>query len=226
MAEKQEKLQEVDYLEKARELADSYLLLIHRRDLLRQQYEDSQSWFYTKDEIIYKLSQGAHEESERVQTSGTSNPVERTVLNCDKVLASMNREVQTQRTEQFLEPYYKVCEDIELFEIGLRSLRGLTRIVAEQLFVDGKKQTEITGLDGKFLGRRVVEREKQQKKCWRSPQRCAGSMSRSKRLRREQKLRGSKILRWQQPPSILGKRKCTTSRLRRIFPDTQRQKNG
>lgn len=161
MAEKQKKLQEVDYLEKARELADSYLLLIHRRDLLRQQYEDSQSWFYTKDEIIYKLSQGAHEESEWVQTSGTSNPVERTVLNCDKVLASMNREVQTQRTEQFLEPYYKVCEDIELFEIGLRSLRGLTRIVAEQLFADGKKQTEITGLDGKFLGRRVVEREKE-----------------------------------------------------------------
>ena len=96
-----------------------------------------------------------------MQTSGTSNPVERTVLNCDKVLASMNREVQTQRTEQFLEPYYKVCEDIELFEIGLRSLRGLTRIVAEQLFVDGKKQVEITGLDGKLLGRRAVEREKE-----------------------------------------------------------------
>ena len=56
MAEKQEKLQEVDYLEKARELADSYLLLIHRRDLLRQQYEDSQSWFYTKDEIITELN--------------------------------------------------------------------------------------------------------------------------------------------------------------------------
>ena len=69
--------------------------------------------------------------------------------------------VQTQRTEQFLEPYYKVCEDIELFEICLRSLRGLTRIVAEQLFVDGKKQSEITGLDGKLLGRRAVEREKE-----------------------------------------------------------------
>ena len=78
---------------------------------LRQEiesYEESKSWFYTKDEIIYKLSQGAHEQSERVQTSGTSNPVERTVLNCDKVLASMNREVQSQRTEQFLEPYYRV----------------------------------------------------------------------------------------------------------------------
>ena len=153
--------EQTDYLEQAKELADSYRLLVHRRDMLRQQYEDSRSWFYTKDEIIYKLSQGAHEESERVQTSGTSNPVERTVLNCDKVLASMNREVQTQRTEQFLEPYYEVCEQIELFEIGLRSLRGQTRLVAEQLFVDGKKKSEITGADGNNLTRRNVVREKE-----------------------------------------------------------------
>lgn len=153
--------EQTDYLEQAKELADSYRLLVHRRDMLRQQYEDSRSWFYTKDEIIYKLSQGAHEESERVQTSGTSNPVERTVLNCDKVLASMNREVQTQRTEQFLEPYYEVCEQIELFEIGLRSLRGQTRLVAEQLFVDGKKQSEITGADGNNLTHRNVVREKE-----------------------------------------------------------------
>ena len=153
--------EEIDYLEKARELADSYSLLVQRRDELRRQYEESKSWFYTRDEIIYKLSQGAHEQSERVQTSGTSNPVERTVLNCDKVLASMNREVQSQRTEQFLEPYYKVCEDIELFEVGLRSLRGQTRFVAEQLFVDGKKQSEVVGMDGQPLGRRTVEREKE-----------------------------------------------------------------
>ena len=152
---------EMDYMAQAKELADSYRLLVHRRDMLRQQYEDSRSWFYTKDESIYKLSQGAHEESECVQTSGTSNPVERTVLNCDKVLASMNREVQTQRTEQFLEPYYEVCEQIELFEIGLRSLRGQTRLVAEQLFVDGKKQLEITGADGNNLTRRNVVREKE-----------------------------------------------------------------
>ena len=151
----------VDYLEKARELADSYSVLLQRRDWLRQQYEESAGWFYTRDEIIYKLSQGAHEQSERVQTSGTSNPVERTVLNCDKVLASMNREVQTQRTEQFLEPYYRTCEEIELFEVGLRSLRGQTRLVAEQLYVDGKKLTEITGLSGNLLSRRTVEREKE-----------------------------------------------------------------
>ncbi len=153
--------EEINYLEMAKELAASYRFLVHRRDMLRQQYEDSRSWFYTKEEIVYKLSQGAHEESERVQSSGLSNPVERTVLNCDKVLASMNREVQTQRTEQFLEPYYEVCEQIELFEVGLRSLRGQTRFVAEQLFVDGKKQTEITSTDGKTLSRRAVEREKE-----------------------------------------------------------------
>lgn len=152
--------EEIDYLEKARELADSYSLLVQRRDELRRQYEESKAWFYTRDEIIYKLSQGAHEQSKRVQTSGTSNPVERTVLNCDKVLASMNREVQSQRTEQFLEPYYKVCEDIELFEVGLRRLRGQTRFVAEQLFVDGKKQSEVVGMDGQTLSRRTVEREK------------------------------------------------------------------
>ena len=152
---------QVDYLEKARKLADSYHLLVQKRDELRRQYEESKSWFYTKDEIIYKLSQGAHEQSERVQTSGTSNPVERTVLNFDKVLASMNREVQSQRTEQFLEPYYRVCEDIELFEVGLRSLRGQTRFVAEQLFVEGKKQSEVVGMDGQPLSRRTVEREKE-----------------------------------------------------------------
>lgn len=123
------KPEQVDCLELVKKLADSYRCLIRRRELLRQQYEESKSWFYTKEEIIYKLSQGAHEESERVQTSGLSNPVERTVLNCDKVLASMNREVQTQRTEQ--------------------------------LFVDGKKQSEITGAEGKLLTRRMVVREKE-----------------------------------------------------------------
>lgn len=74
----------------------------------------------------------------------------------------MNREVQTQRTEQFLEPYYEVCEQIELFEIlGSQSAPGQTRLVAEQLFVDGKKQSEITGAEGKLLTRRTVVREKE-----------------------------------------------------------------
>ena len=91
------------YMEKARELADSYPCLLEKRRELKKQIDESSAWLYTRDEVIYKLSQGAHEEGERVQTSGTSNPVERTVLNCDKVMASMNRseehtsELQSQR---------------------------------------------------------------------------------------------------------------------------------
>lgn len=152
---------EMDYMEQAKELADSYRLLVHRRDMLRQQYEDSRSWFYTKDEIIYKLSQGAHEESECVQTSGTSNPVERTVLNCDKVLASMNREIQERREEELITPYRRVCEEIELFEIGLRSLRGRTQLVAQQLFVQRKAIPTVEDGAGKPLGRKTVEAERE-----------------------------------------------------------------
>lgn len=124
---------QVDYLGKARELADSYTLLVRRKAELEREIEESRSWFYTRDDAIYKLSMGAHEESERVQTSSISNTVERTVLNCDKVLASMNREIQNQRMELLIQPYRDVCAKIELFEIALRSLRGMTRLVAEQL---------------------------------------------------------------------------------------------
>lgn len=149
-----------DYLEKARELADSYSFLVQRKAELEHEIEESRSWFYTRDDAIYKLSMGAHEESERVQTSGISNTVERTVLNCDKVLASMNREIQNQRMELLIQPYRDVCAKIELFEIALRSLRGMTRLVAEQLFVQRRRQTEVCDVTGKPMSRRSVESER------------------------------------------------------------------
>lgn len=149
-----------DYLEKARELADSYSFLVQRKAELEHEIEESRSWFYTRDDAIYKLSMGAHEESERVQTSSISNTVERTVLNCDKVLASMNREIQNQRMELLIQPYRDVCAKIELFEIALRSLRGMTRLVAEQLFVQRRRQTEVCDATGKPMSRRSVESER------------------------------------------------------------------
>ena len=151
---------ETDYLEKARELADSYSSLAQRKAELEHEIEESRSWFYTRNDVIYKLSMGAHEESERVQTSSISNTVERTVLNCDKVLASMNREIQNQRMELLIEPYRDVCAKIELFEIALHSLRGSTRLVAEQLFVQRKKLTEVSDATGKPMGRRSIEAER------------------------------------------------------------------
>lgn len=150
-----------DYMEKARELADSYPQLLARKQELKRQIDESHAWFYTREEVIYKLSQGAHEQGERVKTSGTSNPVERTVLNCDKVLASMNREIQDRRDEELIEPYRRVCEKIELFEIGLRSLRGRTQFVAQQLFVQRKAIPTVEDSSGKMLGRKTVEAERE-----------------------------------------------------------------
>lgn len=150
-----------DYMEKARELADSYPQLLVRKQELKRQIDESHAWFYTRDEVIYKLSQGAHEQGERVKTSGTSNPVERTVLNCDKVLASMNREIQKRREEELFAPYRRVCEEVELFEIGLRSLRGRTQLVARQLFVQRKAIPTVEDGAGKPLGRKTVEAERE-----------------------------------------------------------------
>lgn len=150
-----------DYMEKARELADSYPQLLARKQELKKQIDESHAWFYTRDEVIYKLSQGAHEQGERVKTSGTSNPVERTVLNCDKVLASMNREIQKRREEELFAPYRRVCEAVELFDIGLRSLRGRTQLVARQLFVQRKAISTVEDDAGKPLGRKTVEAERE-----------------------------------------------------------------
>ena len=150
-----------DYMEKARELADSYPQLLVQRQELKRQIDESHAWFYTREEVIYKLSQGAHEQGGRVHTSGASNPVERTVLNCDKVLASMNREIQKRREEELITPYRRACEEIELFEIGLRSLRGRTQLVARQLFVQRKAIPAVEDDAGKPLGRKTVETERE-----------------------------------------------------------------
>lgn len=150
-----------DYMGKARELADSYPQLLAKRQELKRQIDESFAWFYTREEVIYKLSQGAHEQGERIKTSGTTNPVERTVLNCDKVLASMNREIQERRDEELIEPYRRVREEIELFEIGLRSLRGRTQLVAQQLFVQRKAIPTVEDSSGKVLGRKTVEAERE-----------------------------------------------------------------
>lgn len=87
--------------------------------------------------------------------------MERTVLNCDKVLASMNREIQERREEELIAPYRRVCEEVELFEIGLRSLRGRTQLVARQLFVQRKAIPTVEDDAGKPLGRKTVEAERE-----------------------------------------------------------------
>ena len=59
-----------------------------------------------------------------------------------------------------IQPYRDVCAKIELFEIALRSLRGTTRQVAEQLFVQRRKLTEVCDVTGTPMSRRTVESER------------------------------------------------------------------
>ena len=44
---------QADYLEKARELADSYSFLIRHKEELEREIEESRSWFYTREDVIY-----------------------------------------------------------------------------------------------------------------------------------------------------------------------------
>lgn len=48
-----------------------------------------------------------------------------------------------------------------MFEIGLRSLRGRTQLVAQQLFVQRKAIPTIEDSSGKVLGRKTVEAERE-----------------------------------------------------------------
>lgn len=63
--------------------------------------------------------------------------------------------------EELITPYRRVCEEIELFEIGLRSLRGRTQLVAHQLFVQRKAIPTVEDSSGKVLGRKTVEAERE-----------------------------------------------------------------
>ena len=73
----------------------------------------------------------------------------------------MNREIQKRREEELFAPYRRVCEEVELFEIGLRSLRGRTQLVARQLFVQRKAIPTVEDDAGKPLGRKTVEAERE-----------------------------------------------------------------
>ena len=51
-AEAQTSTEKQDYMEKARELADSYPQLLAKRQELKQQIDESSAWFYKREEVI------------------------------------------------------------------------------------------------------------------------------------------------------------------------------
>ena len=53
-----EETEKQDYMEKARELADSYPQLLTKRQELKKQINESSAWFYTREEVSNGMNAG------------------------------------------------------------------------------------------------------------------------------------------------------------------------
>lgn len=146
--------------EAAKELAESYSFLLKDRDYYKGKLGKYPR--YTLDDAYYLLTQGAHEQTERVQTSGTSDPVSRAVMNADKLLHRLNAEMEAEYQREVVEPYQRTCAQIELFEISLRSLDRELYHIAIQLYMENTPKCKVKGLDGRELTRRKADRAERQ----------------------------------------------------------------
>lgn len=131
----------------ARALAKGYAGLC----FLQGQYKErfSEERHYTKDDAYYLLTQGAHEETERVQTSGPSDGVSRAVTNVDKFLARLNREADKEFHESVVEPYMRITELKRLFEFSLKLLDSWLAKVAMERYGNKTAVSSIKDFSGK-----------------------------------------------------------------------------
>ena len=141
----------------AKELAESYSELLKQKESYRGKL--GKYPHYTMDDIYYLLTQGAHEQTERVQTSGTSDPVSRAVMNAEKLLRRLNAEMDAEYQKEVVEPYMDICERIHLFEICMNSLGRKQYYIADQLYIQKLPRKEITDMQGKQIGRRRLAQE-------------------------------------------------------------------
>lgn len=146
--------------EAAKELAESYSFLLKDRDYYKGKLKTYPH--YTLDDVYYLMSQGTHEQTERVQTGSTSDPVSKAVLNAEKMLHHLNAEMDAEFQKEVLEPYRKICGRIEMFELCLRSLSRELYHIAVQLYVENIPKCKVKGLDGCELSRRRCDRAEKQ----------------------------------------------------------------
>lgn len=143
--------------EAAKELAELYTFLLKQKESYRGKL--GKYPHYTLDDAYYLLTQGAHEQMERVQTSGTSDPVSRAVMNAEKLLRRLNAELDTEYQREVVEPYMDVCEKVHLFEVCMNVLSRRQYHIADQLYVQNIPRKEITDIDGKHIGRKRLAQE-------------------------------------------------------------------
>lgn len=141
----------------AKELAESYGELLKQKESYRGRL--GKYPHYTMDDVYYLLTQGAHEQTERVQTGGTSDPVSKAVMNAEKLLRRLNAEMDAEYQKEVVEPYMDICERVHLFEICMNSLGRKQYYIADQLYVQKLPRKEITDIQGKQIGRRRLAQE-------------------------------------------------------------------
>lgn len=119
----------------------------------------------TSGDAYASLAGGASQFSERVQTSGTSDPTCRIALNIDREVARMNWEIRKEPTRRLKEATENVSVLEAVFE-KLRILENLagyreTSAFAEQFCKGGRRITEIKDRSGRRMSRYQANQEKE-----------------------------------------------------------------
>ncbi|MCD8084230.1 MAG: hypothetical protein LUE86_12185 [Clostridiales bacterium] len=142
--------------EAAKALAKGYAGLC----LLRHQYKNrlNTNHHYSKDDAYYLMTQGAHEETARVQTSGPTDGVARAVANVDSFLARLNREADEEFRKSVIQPYSKIAELTEIFEICLKPMEPWMLEVAKMRYRYRRPRTRIQDAMGKPMKTSLVEK--------------------------------------------------------------------
>lgn len=143
--------------EAAQELAESYTSLLKQKESYRGKL--GKYPHYTIDDAYYLLTQGAHEQMERVQTSGTSDSVARAVTSAEKLMRRLNAEMDAEYQKEVVEPYMDICERVHLFEVCMNVLGRRQYHIADQLYVQNVPKKDIVDLQGRPITRRTLAKD-------------------------------------------------------------------
>lgn len=133
-------------------LLDMYGYHLERKKELKKQISELQ--YYSRDDIIYLLSgvKAVRYDSERVQSSGISNPCLKAVESVDEMMDRMNADIGREEREELQE----VEQSIRLVEIAvsvMECLKPELAHAARQIYMEGRSRDTITDLSGSVYSR-------------------------------------------------------------------------
>ena len=117
---------------------------------------------YTEDMAIDELSGTVTADTERVQTSGTSNPTERIALLLENgFVEKRNAQIRKEAYQSFRE-YLLLCEHIRIVETAMKErMDERTKAVFLQIFVKGLPWSRVKDEYGNVLSNKQISRAKE-----------------------------------------------------------------